>query len=189
MRRLHAVRKLVGLVGLAIAILGAGAAWYESNPDDQTVLAPPADGHGERGRQPSSKSIDNATLSAAAFSPVTDTGENPLAATRIASLTATQERPLFSSSRRPPPQAAAPARPLPVAVEQPPRPPLTLVGVVAAESDGFAIFLDEKTKAVVRLKRGESYSGWVLQQVRGREATLERGSESEVIAIVYPAAR
>ncbi len=162
MRRLHAVRKLVGLVGLAIAILGAGAAWYESNPDDQTVLAPPASGHGERGRQTSSKSIDNATLPAAAF---------------------------FSSSRRPPPQAAAPARPLPVAVEQPPRPPLTLVGVVAAESDGFAIFLDEKTKAVVRLKRGESYSGWVLQQVRGREATLERGSESEVIAIVYPAAR
>jgi hypothetical protein len=63
-----------------------------------------------------------------------------------------------------------------------------LVGVVAGEDDAFAIFLDEKTKAVVRLKRGESYSSWTLRQVQGREATLAKGSESEVIAIATPAA-
>ena len=52
---------------------------------------------------------------------------------------------------------------------------------IAGESDEFAIFLDEKTKAVVRLKTGESHSGWTLRQVRGREATL-RERERGVIA-------
>jgi hypothetical protein len=60
--------------------------------------------------------------------------------------------------------------------------------VVAGEDNGFAIFRDEKTKAVVRLKRGESYANWTLRQVQGREATIERGSESEVIAIANPPA-
>ena len=42
--------------------------------------------------------IERATLPAAALAPETDGRENPLAATRVASLMAPHERPLFSIS-------------------------------------------------------------------------------------------
>ena len=181
--------KRMALAGLAISLLCAGAAFYATSPQEQTALASGPGASREGGNEPSpSTSTKGTTLTAAALSPVIDRGDNPLAATQMGLLTATPERPLFSASRRPPPLAAAPAQPLPAPVTAPQRPTLALVGVVAGEDDAFAIFLDEKTKAVVRLKRGESYSSWTLRQVQGREATLAKGSESEVIAIATPAA-
>jgi len=181
--------KRMALAGLAISLLRAGAAFYATSPQEQTALASGPGANREGGNKPSpSTSTKGTTLTAAALSPVIDRGDNPLAATQMGLLTATPERPLFSASRRPPPLAAAPAQPLPAPVTAPQRPTLALVGVVAGEDDAFAIFLDEKTKAVVRLKRGESYSSWTLRQVQGREATLAKGSESEVIAIATPAA-
>jgi len=120
--------------------------------------------------------IERATLPAAALAPETD-GRAIGNAGRL--VDGPQERPLFSISRRPPPQSPNPAQPLAPAVGEPRGPLLSLVDAIAGESDEFAIFLDEKTKAVVRLKTGESHSGWTLRQVRGREATLrerERGS-------------
>jgi len=178
--------KRMALAGLAIGILGAGAAFYEHG---EIILASDPGVSHSRGNEPSpDKPIKSATLAAAALSPAIDRGENPLADTRVALLTATQDRPLFSASRRPPPPATLPTQPPPVALTEPRRPTLALVGVVAGEDDAFAIFLDEKTKAIVRLKPGESYSSWTLRQVRGREATLEKGNDSEVIAIALPAA-
>ena len=189
MRPLRAHIKFVALVGLAIGLMCAGTAFYESNPQEQTVLAANPVASRERGNESSpDKSTKSATLAAAAISPAIGRGENPLAATQVGLLTTTHERPLFSASRRPPPPAASAAVPPPVPIAESRRPTLALVGVVAGEDDAFAIFLDEKTKAVVRLKRGESYSGWTLRQVHGREAALERGSESEVIAIATPPA-
>src|SRR5205085_12702922 len=83
---------------------------------------------------------------------------NPLWAIPLSTLSATRERPLFTPSRRPPAPAiagpppvepvAAPAAPPP----EPDRPQLTLVGAVAGDSGGIAIFIDQATNDVVRLR-------------------------------------
>jgi hypothetical protein len=114
---------------------------------------------------------------------------NPLWGVPLASLAATRERPIFPPSRRPArvPVAAAPAplpaEPVPVAKE---RPRLALLGAIAGEADGEAIFIDETTKAVVRMRTGEGHSGWILRSVKGREATLEKNRETAVVGIVGP---
>jgi hypothetical protein len=56
------------------------------------------------------------------------------------------------------------------------------VGTISGEHAGIAIFLDA-AKGIVRLKIGESYLGWTLEEVRGREATLKKDRETAVIAI------
>jgi general secretion pathway protein N len=115
---------------------------------------------------------------------------NPLWDVSVAALTATQERPIFSPSRRrqevvPLPQIQPP----PPVVENLQKPGLMLVGAIASEANSIAIFLDETTKGVVRLKIGESYSGWTLQQVKGREATLQNDSETAILALAKPPAQ
>lgn len=118
----------------------------------------------------------------AATGPALDGRGNPLWARPLNSLTATRQRPLFTPTRRPPPVAVASAPPaamMPAVT----RPPLALVGAIAGERDGIAIFLDETTKSMVRLKTGESHQGWTLQSVQGREATLQSDRQSVVLAI------
>jgi len=112
---------------------------------------------------------------------------NPLWAIPIKDLTTTRERPIFSPSRRPPPPAVAAAPyvppPLPAKPVGPQRPQLALVGTVVNSKEGFGIFLDQATNTVVRLKTGEGHNGWVLRSVQGREATLEKDSETAVLAL------
>jgi len=112
-------------------------------------------------------------------------------ATPLTSLTAARERPIFSPSRRPPvvvELASVQSQPSPP-INQPRRPLLALVGAIAGETEGFAIFLDESTKGIVRLKTGESHSGWTLRIVKGREATLQKGRETAILAIPNPPAK
>ena len=116
---------------------------------------------------------------------------NPLWTIPLTSLTATRERPIFSPSRRPPvvvELASVQSQPSPP-TNQPRRPLLALVGAIAGETEGFAIFLDETTKGIVRLKTGESHSGWTLRIVKGREATLQKGRETAILAIPNPPAK
>jgi general secretion pathway protein N len=116
---------------------------------------------------------------------------NPLWAIPLSNLTATRERPLFTPSRRPPappavagPVAAAPPPPPPSA--EPERPTLALVGAIASESEGFAVFLDLASNSVVRLRVGQDHEGWVLRSVRGREATLEKNQHTTTLALPAP---
>ena len=116
---------------------------------------------------------------------------NPLWGTSVKSLTATRERPLFVPSRRPPPPAVAgpPAPPPPVQAAPPPEPDnprLALVGAIAGEREGIGIFLDERTRDIVRLKTGESHLGWVLTSVKGREATLSKDRETVLLSLPSP---
>ena len=116
---------------------------------------------------------------------------NPLWAIPLSALTATRERPLFLPSRRAPaaavagPVAAAPPPP-PPPTAQPERPPLMLIGVIVGESEGFAVFLDQASNSVVRLKTGQDHDGWVLRAVKGREATLHKNGKSEILALPVP---
>jgi general secretion pathway protein N len=120
----------------------------------------------------------------------TDPSGNPLWAIPLSALTATRERPLFLPSRRAPAPAvsgtpvvvAAP----PPASNEPEQPPLTLIGAIAGDTEGFAVFLEQATGAVIRLKTGQDFSGWVLASVKGRDATLEKNKRSTTLSLPVP---
>lgn len=114
---------------------------------------------------------------------------NPLWAIPLSQLSETRDRPIFSVSRRP---AALPAAANPVIAKAPPppkvpeRPQLSLVGTIASDDEGFGIFLDQTTKAALRLKVGEDHHGWKLESIRGREVTLQKDQQTSVLSLPAP---
>lgn len=116
---------------------------------------------------------------------------NPLWSVPLSALTVTQERPIFSAMRRPPPRAVAASPAEEVNVPVPPKPveappPLLLVGAVVGEGEAIAIFVNRTDQKVVRLRQGESLGGWSLTGVQPREVTLKQGDRSEVLALQRP---
>ncbi|MFG1377109.1 hypothetical protein [Xanthobacter autotrophicus] len=110
---------------------------------------------------------------------------NPLWSLPLDRLDATRARPIFSPTRRPPPAVEvppppAPTAPVPVASA---RPRITLIGTVVGQSDAYGIFLDPASSAVLRLRTGETHEGWVLRSVSVRDALLQNGRTSVVLAL------
>jgi hypothetical protein len=126
---------------------------------------------------------------AAPVAPMRTPSANPLWAIPLSQLPETRDRPIFSPSRRPPPVAAAvnaaPVKPPPRKREIRP-PQLSLVGTIASEDESFAIFLDQATKAALRLRIGEDYQGWKLQAIRGREVTMQKDEQTAVFTLPEP---
>ena len=91
---------------------------------------------------------------------ITTASGNLLWSIPLSSLAATRELPVFSSSRRPPPTLQVPkSKPsIAPAAQEPARPLVALIGAISGHTEGIAIFIDETTKGIVRLKTGESYS-------------------------------
>ena len=115
---------------------------------------------------------------------------NPLWAIPLATLSNTRERPIFSVSRRPPPPAVAPVA-LVKAAPPPPkprveRPPLALVGTISSGDESFGIFIDQASRAALRLKIGEDFQGWRLRAVQGREVILQRDQQTEILSLPQP---
>jgi hypothetical protein len=114
---------------------------------------------------------------------------NPLWAIPLSALTATRNRPLFTPSRRPPApviasvSVAAPRPPPPPAPVVPQRPNLTLVGTVAGDNEGVAVFIDTTSQDTVRLRTGEGHMGWILQSVERSTATLQKDQQTETLAL------
>ena len=116
---------------------------------------------------------------------------NPLWAIPLATLGATRERPIFSQSRRPPPVAEvpvvmAPPPPAPVRPARVEPPQLSLVGTVTGDDQSFGIFVDQGTRAALRLRVGEDYQGWRLRSVQGREVILERDQQTTSFSLPEP---
>jgi general secretion pathway protein N len=63
---------------------------------------------------------------------------------------------------------------------------LILVGTIAGENDAIAVFVLQGTGTTVRLHTNDSHEGWVLRSVQGREATLQKGGASAVMALAPP---
>jgi general secretion pathway protein N len=108
----------------------------------------------------------------------------------IKEFSVTRERPIFLPSRRPP---ASPASTVIIAKEiappkpkEPEQPQLSLVGTIAGGEDYFGIFVDQATKAVLRLRVGEHFQGWKLQSVKSREVAFQRNQESFVVSLPQP---
>lgn len=173
----HASRMLMGTLGLAA--LGAAMAAWPARADsvDQNVSS---------AGTAASATPQPANPTAAEAPPA----GNPVWAIPLSKLSETRDRPIFSPSRRPPPTIAAPIytpASIPrIAKAEPERPPLTLVGTIAGENDAIAVFVVRGTGTVVRLHPKDSHEGWILRSVQGREATLEKGSESSVLALAPP---
>src|SRR6266480_1562363 len=113
---------------------------------------------------------------------------NPLWSIPLSVLTATQERPIFSASRRPPPRAVA-APPVeqvsasPPKAAEPERPPLALIGAVVGDSEAIAVFVDRTNQKMIRLRQGDTHAGWLLSSVLRREVTLKKDDRTETIAL------
>jgi len=114
-------------------------------------------------------------------------GRNPLWGIPLSVLNATRDRPLFAPSRRPPGAAAVISPPVraakAVSPSAAPRPTLNLIGTVEGNGEGYAVFIDTATHAVVRLKTGEGQDGWILRSVREREAVLYNDDRTEVLEL------
>jgi general secretion pathway protein N len=113
---------------------------------------------------------------------------NPLWSIPVRALSATRERPIFSPSRRPPPPVIANvpvAKPLAVPVAAAPPEPLALrlIGTIATPNGGIAILSEDSVRPSIRLRLGESHSGWVLREVQSREVSLEKGDRIETIVL------
>ena len=112
---------------------------------------------------------------------------NPLWAIPLSTLSATRDRPLFSTSRRPPIAAVPPPpRPVPVLVNPtpPPAPPFTLVGTVIGGKIRIGVFLNESSKILTRIREGEADSGWTVRSVDPRSAVLE--SDGRMVTLDMP---
>ena len=171
----------LALGGVALlAAAGVAAPNLTLDPGLQAVPRPPA------------LALDT-PISDDAKTPVVRSG-NPLWAVPLSSLTVTRERPLFSASRRPPAppvvmQPVVRARPVPPPPPRAPEPPrLSLVGTVGGDQ-GIAVFVDQTTQTIVRLRTGEGHDGWVLRTVGGREVTLQNDHETAVLSLPRPEGR
>ena len=76
--------------------------------------------------------------------------------------------------------ALAAAKPVAAQAPEPERPALLLIGTVAGGTKAIGVFLDQTTKRTIRLRSGQSHSGWVLGAVYKKEVTLQKDQ-----AVVY----
>jgi hypothetical protein len=183
-------RKLaISLILLALSAHGAVPATpandaLDNDMTDDVRLAGPS-----KVVPPPADPVTTVRVVAPSAPPVQTPSANPLWGIPLAQLSGTRERPIFSASRRPPPVAAiaetAPVKPPPRKKEIEP-PQLSLVGTIASIDEGFGIFIDQSSKAAVRLKVGDDHQGWKLRQIRGREVTMEKDDRSAVLTLPQP---
>lgn len=91
------------------------------------------------------------------------------------------ERPLFSSTRRPPAVAAVAQG---AAADGPP-PPLALIGVLGGAQSRVALArtVDGGADETLRLRAGDVVEGWTVAEIAARAITLERGGERLSVAL------
>jgi hypothetical protein len=97
----------------------------------------------------------------------------------VEELSATVERPLFMTNRRPPaappPVATADASPVDVPSEEA---PADLTGIVSGPERTYAILTNKATKEIVHLRQGEKIDEWSIQEIGARYVVLRRGPGS-----------
>lgn len=187
------VRKyFIRLAILALPLCaGASATTAISDPfDEQTDGARPNGSAPSNWSEPATSvvevTIPPATPGATAERPLS---ANPLWAMPVKQFSVTRERPIFLPSRRPPappPSTVTVAKVITPKPKEPERPQLSLVGTIAGDDEKFGIFVDQATKAVLRLRIGEEFQGWKLQSVNGREVAFQKDQQSFVVALPQP---
>lgn len=183
-------RLAIGLLLLALSGHGAVTSTPASSDALDTDLADDARSAGPAVVAPApTEPVTAVRVVAPLAAPVRTPSANPLWGIPLAQLSGTRDRPIFSPSRRPPPAEAAAesvrVKPLPRKKEIEP-PQLSLVGTIASVDEGFGIFIDQSTKAALRMKVGEDHQGWKLLMIRGREVTMQKDERSAVLTLPPP---
>jgi general secretion pathway protein N len=183
----------IRIVVLALPLCaGASATAAVSDPFDEQVGGTKTDGSVPSTWSEPTTSVVEVTIPPAAPSPPVERplSANPLWAMPVKQFSVTRERPIFLPSRRPPappPSAVTVAKVIaPPKPKEPQQPQLSLVGTIASDEDQFGIFVDQATKAVLRLRVGEDFQGWKLQSVKGREVAFQKNQQSFVVALPQP---
>jgi general secretion pathway protein N len=182
----------IRIVVLALSLCaGASARSAVSDPFDEQVGGSGADGSAPSTWSEPTTSVVEVIIppAAPAVSVERPLSANPLWAMPIKQFSVTRERPIFLPSRRPPtpPSTVTVAKVIvPPKPKEPEQPQLSLLGTIASDEDKFAIFVDQATKAVLRLRVGEDFQGWRLQSVKGREAAFQKNQQSFVVALPQP---
>ena len=109
----------------------------------------------------------------------------------LSALTATQERPLFSASRRPPIVAGPIVAPPPQRQEDPAPPPpeqpsFTLVGTIVSPKASVAVLQGSTPDAISRLRVGEENDGWRVRGIDLRSIVVEKGAQSVKLDLPRP---
>jgi len=183
----------VRIVVLAFPLCASASATSAvSDPFDEQVGGAKTDGSVPSTWSEPTTSVVEVTIPPAAPSPPVERplSANPLWAMPVKQFSVTRERPIFLPSRRPPappPSAVTVAKVIaPPKPKEPEQPQLSLVGTIASDEDQFGIFVDQATKAVLRLRVGEDFQGWKLQSVKGREVAFQKNQQSFVVALPQP---
>jgi general secretion pathway protein N len=186
--RKHAIRFLVLVLPLCA---GASASTGISDPrfDDQANGTPTNPSVPSTWSEPTTAVVEvTIQRPASPISAERVLSANPLWAMPLKQFSVTRERPIFLPSRRPPaaPEVAVAVPRVVASPKEPERPPLSLVGTISGDDEKFGIFVNQSTKAVVRLRVGEDFQGWKLRSIQGREASLEKNQKSVVLALPQP---
>ena len=95
----------------------------------------------------------------------------------------TLERPLFSSTRRPPAATIVAAKPAPQVPLD-----LTLKGIVFSPEERIAIvaiIAHRREQTILRLPEGATYQGWILKEIAPRGATFRHGDAEEHLELLF----
>lgn len=120
----------------------------------------------------------------------TEALKNPVELQTLGQLSATLERPLFSSTRRPPPKpvvrVSRPEAPPP----PPPAPPpsVVLLGIVSTDGEASAAIKQGSDK-VVRVRMGDDVAGWKVGRIEPRRLVLTLDERSVDFALFSGAAK
>ncbi len=121
---------------------------------------------------------------------------NPLWSVPLSALAEIRERPLFSSSRRPPPIAPPLGAPSPAVEQAAPQtktaqepPPWALIGTIVGPAASVAIVQNSGTQAVSRIRLGDEESGWRVRSVAARSIMVEKGAETVTLELPRPSAK
>ena len=116
---------------------------------------------------------------------------NPLSSIPLSELSETRDRPLFSTTRRPPPAEGAVVAASKTSVEDKPPgpevPPFVLKGTVLGSNDRVAVLLDPTTNRTSQLRLGKSDSGWTVLSVSPRSIVLRKGELLTTLELPRPA--
>ena len=116
---------------------------------------------------------------------------NPLWVIPLSALTATRDRPLFSTSRRPPIVAGPIVAPPPQKQGDPAPPPpeqpaFTLVGTIVSRKASVAVLQGSNPDAISRLRVGEESDGWRVRAIALRSIVVEKGAQSVTLDLPRP---
>ncbi len=88
-------------------------------------------------------------------------------------------RPIFSPTRRPPPDREAVAESPPVA------PDFVLAGIIISGQERVTIAFEESTKETVRLREGTDYRGWTVTEILSDWVVLQRQGVEHRLDLFY----